>query len=248
MIQTGIFDVFHIRYNAAHSEAEKETFPFLKEEKYPTIITYTATRWAQLLKPKYMPEGVISFQASDCYRFVLFNKDVDICLCGPKDTCQMQEAISTLELGSLNTDEKHRIKTIGDHVHRTAKSFFKSEGEMKYKGDPMNDIENARCEPCENGAPKLTSWEIESRLVMVPDWEIFELNNIHRLKRIFAFNNFKEALIFCNKAGTLAEEQGHHPAILTEWGKVTITFWTHKIKGLHANDFLMAAKTDLLYK
>jgi len=64
---------------------------------------------------------------------------------------------------------------------------------------------------------------------------------------MFTIPNFVEALNFTNKVGALAESEGHHPALLTEWGKVTVTWWTHKIGGLHRNDFIMAAKTDQLY-
>jgi 4a-hydroxytetrahydrobiopterin dehydratase len=74
-----------------------------------------------------------------------------------------------------------------------------------------------------------------------------EQDHIKRLQRAFKFKNFAEALQFTNQVGALAEEEGHHPALLTEWGKVTVTWWTHKIKGLHRNDFIMAAKTDELY-
>jgi len=81
----------------------------------------------------------------------------------------------------------------------------------------------------------------------VPDWQIVERDQIKRLERAFKFKNFVEALQFTNRVGELAEEEGHHPALLTEWGRVTVTWWTHKIKGLHQNDFIMAAKTDGLY-
>ena len=64
---------------------------------------------------------------------------------------------------------------------------------------------------------------------------------------MFRFSNFAEALTFTDKVGELAETEGHHPAILTEWGRVTVTWWTHKIRGLHRNDFIMAAKTDQIY-
>ena len=60
--------------------------------------------------------------------------------------------------------------------------------------------------------------------------------------------DFAEALEFTNDVGAIAEEEGHHPAILTEWGRVTVTWWTHKIRGLHRNDFIMAAKTDQIYE
>jgi 4a-hydroxytetrahydrobiopterin dehydratase len=80
----------------------------------------------------------------------------------------------------------------------------------------------------------------------IPDWTLAEAEGVNRLERIFRFSNFAQALNFTNRVGALAEEEGHHPAILTEWGKVTISLWTHKIRGLHRNDFVMAAKIDAL--
>jgi 4a-hydroxytetrahydrobiopterin dehydratase len=69
-----------------------------------------------------------------------------------------------------------------------------------------------------------------------------------RLRRVLSFDDFAQALEFTKKAGELADEEGYHPALLTEWGRTTVTWWTHKIKGLHRNDFVMAAKTDELYQ
>jgi 4a-hydroxytetrahydrobiopterin dehydratase len=80
----------------------------------------------------------------------------------------------------------------------------------------------------------------------VPDWAIVEREGIPRLERVFSFRSFAEALRFTNRVGALAEAEGHHPAILTEWGRVTVTLWTHKIGGLHRNDFILAAKIDSL--
>ena len=80
----------------------------------------------------------------------------------------------------------------------------------------------------------------------VPEWQVVEREGIKRLERVFRFPNFAQALAFTNRVGEQAEEEGHHPALLTEWGKVTVTWWTHKIGGLHRNDFIMAAKTDEL--
>ncbi len=82
---------------------------------------------------------------------------------------------------------------------------------------------------------------------MIPEWQIVERENIQRLERTFKFKNFVQAVAFTNQVAEIAEAEGHHPAILTEWGKVTVTWWTHKIKGLHRNDFIMAAKTDRLF-
>jgi predicted aldo/keto reductase-like oxidoreductase len=126
--EKNIFDLFQIRYNPAHRGAEKECFPlFNKIEKpalKPGVVSYTATRWGQLLNAKHMPEGESPLKASDCYRFSLSNTDVDICLCGPKNMDQMQTALTSLDLGPLDADEIKRIKSIGDHVHSHAKSFF----------------------------------------------------------------------------------------------------------------------------
>jgi predicted aldo/keto reductase-like oxidoreductase len=125
LAEDGIFDLFHIRYNAAHRGAEKETFPYLDgDEDRPGIVSYTATRWAQLLNPKKMPPGEPAPSASECYRFVLSNPAVDICICGPKNTAQMREGLLTLELGLLNQEELERMRKIGDHVHAHTRKFF----------------------------------------------------------------------------------------------------------------------------
>ncbi len=104
-----------------------------------------------------------------------------------------------------------------------------------------------KCVPCRGGEPTVTELEIKGFHPQVLEWEVIELNNIKRLERVFRFKNFKEALEFTNKIGDIAEQEGHHPVIVTEWGKVKVSWWTHKIKGLHQNDFIMAAKTDELY-
>lgn len=104
-----------------------------------------------------------------------------------------------------------------------------------------------RCVACRGGEPTLTDSEIGELHPQVPEWLITKRDGIKRLERKFTFQNFAEALAFTSKVGEIAEEEGHHPAILTEWGRVTVTWWTHKIKGLHRNDFVMAAKTDRLY-
>jgi len=94
----------------------------------------------------------------------------------------------------------------------------------------------------------LTEEEIKEYKSQIPDWEIAEENGVKRLRRAYKFRNFREALAFTNKIGELAEEQDHHPQIITEWGKVTLSWWTHVVDGLHLNDFIMAAKSDQAYK
>ena len=110
----------------------------------------------------------------------------------------------------------------------------------------MSELSEMKCTACRGGEPTLTEAEIAELRPQVPDWQLVEREGIKRLERVFGFRNFAEALAFTNAVGGLAEEEGHHPALLTEWGKVTVTWWTHKIGGLHQNDFIMAARTDEL--
>ena len=112
----------------------------------------------------------------------------------------------------------------------------------------MAELQESKCVPCRGGEPTLTESEISKLTPQVPQWQVVERDNIKRLERLFKFKNFAQALKFTDAVGELAEAEGHHPAILTEWGRVTVTFWTHKIKGLHNNDFIMAAKSDKLYE
>jgi len=112
----------------------------------------------------------------------------------------------------------------------------------------METLTQMRCVACRRDAPTVTDAEIAEFLPQVPDWEIVELDGIKRLRRVFALDDFSQALEFTNKVGELAEEEGHHPALETEWGRTTVIWWTHKIKGLHRNDFIMAARTDELYQ
>ena len=110
----------------------------------------------------------------------------------------------------------------------------------------MAELRQLKCVPCRGGEPTLTETEIAEMMSQVPEWQVLEVGGEKRLQRTFKFKNFTQALAFTNQVGELAEEQDHHPALLTEWGKVTVTWWTHKIGGLHKNDFIMAAKTDQL--
>jgi len=104
-----------------------------------------------------------------------------------------------------------------------------------------------KCVACRGGEPTLTDAEIVELHPQVPLWPVIEMDGIKRIERTFKFKNYIEALAFTNKVGEIAESEGHHPAILTEWGRITVTWWTHKIKGLHWNDFIMGAKTDQTY-
>jgi 4a-hydroxytetrahydrobiopterin dehydratase len=102
----------------------------------------------------------------------------------------------------------------------------------------MINLAAGKCVACRGGEPTLTDAEIDDLLPRV---------RMKRLEKVFKFKNFLQALEFTNKVGAIAEEENHHPLIITEWGKVTLQWWTHKIGGLHKNDFIMAAKADEMY-
>lgn len=103
-----------------------------------------------------------------------------------------------------------------------------------------------KCEACRADAPQINQDELKQLIREIPDWRVEVRKGIMQLEREFKFKNFREAIAFTNRVGELAEEVGHHPALLTEWGQVTVTWWTHKIRGLHKTDFIMAARTDRL--
>jgi 4a-hydroxytetrahydrobiopterin dehydratase len=112
----------------------------------------------------------------------------------------------------------------------------------------MNELKQMTCEVCRAGAPKVTAEETAEYLKQIPSWIILERDGVKRLEHVYKFKNFVNALDFTNKVSEIAEAEGHHPAILTEWGSVGVAWWTHKIHGLHRNDFIMAAHTDDIYK
>jgi 4a-hydroxytetrahydrobiopterin dehydratase len=111
----------------------------------------------------------------------------------------------------------------------------------------MPSLNGMKCVACRKGEPTLTGPEIDELHPQVPEWQVLEREGIKRLERAFKFENFTQALAFTNKVGQIAEAEGHHPVLVTEWGRATVSWWTHKIKGLNRNDFIMAAKTDELY-
>ena len=113
---------------------------------------------------------------------------------------------------------------------------------------PVETLSEQRCVACNRDAPTVTDAEIADLHPQIPDWELVELDGVMQLRRVFPCRDFAESLAFTNAIGELAEEEGHHPALLTEWGRTTVAWWTHKLKGLHRNDFIMAAKTEALYR
>jgi 4a-hydroxytetrahydrobiopterin dehydratase len=111
----------------------------------------------------------------------------------------------------------------------------------------MNELKSMSCTQPKRGDPSLNTAEIEKYMPQVPDWEIVEVEDVKQITRMFKFPDFESALKFTNRIGELAEQEDHHPAILTEWGKVTVTWWTHAVNGLHLNDLITAAKSDQIY-
>ena len=108
----------------------------------------------------------------------------------------------------------------------------------------MTELAAQACEACRADAPLVSDDELAELLREIPDWTPIARDGVMQLERVFKFRNFKQALAFTNRVGEIAEEVGHHPALLTEWGKVTVTWWSHEAGGLHKNDFIMAARTD----
>jgi len=111
----------------------------------------------------------------------------------------------------------------------------------------MSDLLQMKCVACRAGEPTVMDSEIDVLHPQIPEWQVKEVDGVKRLERLFKFKNFVQALEFTNKVGAIAEEEDHHPLIITEYGKTTINWWTHKIKGLHKNDYIMAARTDELF-
>ena len=107
----------------------------------------------------------------------------------------------------------------------------------------MNQLSKKKCTPCQGGIPPLGETEISQYLIRLTNWQVVEQ---HHLLKSFTFPDFKSALAFVNQIGVLAEEENHHPNINFTWGKVEVSIWTHKIDGLHENDFILAAKIDRL--
>lgn len=109
------------------------------------------------------------------------------------------------------------------------------------------NLSEKTCTACKADAPKATDEQIQQALDELPDWKLLQVDGIDQLQRVYKVKNFVDAMALTHAIGELAEEFNHHPALLTEWGKVTVNWWTHKIKGLHENDLIMAAKTEKLF-
>jgi 4a-hydroxytetrahydrobiopterin dehydratase len=112
----------------------------------------------------------------------------------------------------------------------------------------MSELVQLHCVMVTPRTPRLDQKEIDRLIPQIPDWQIVSKDDVPRLEKVFRFKDFNEALIFTNRVGQIADAENHHPAVLTEWGKVTVSWWTHAIHGLHLNDFIMSARTDNLMK
>lgn len=115
--RSGDFDIVHFRYNAAHTGAERDIFPHLPPENRPGIVVYTATSWKQLLNPKKVPPGEKTPSAGDCYRFVLTNPAVDVCMTGPADAAQMEHALAALGKGPMSDEEMAWMRRVGAAIY-----------------------------------------------------------------------------------------------------------------------------------
>ncbi len=108
-------------------------------------------------------------------------------------------------------------------------------------------LSEKHCSACRSDSPPLRPEELDRALTELPGWNVEQVEGIKRLVQTYKFKDFVQAMAFTQAIGALAEEYGHHPALLTEWGRVKVSWWTHKIKGLHENDAIMAAKTGQLF-
>ena len=111
----------------------------------------------------------------------------------------------------------------------------------------MRNYESKVCVACHSNAPKSTKAEINEFLKNYVEWELLEDNQTPQLKRIYKFNDYLSAVDFTKKIANISEKENHHPSIMLEWDKVTVRWWTHKIKGLHENDLIMSAKTEEIF-
>ena len=111
----------------------------------------------------------------------------------------------------------------------------------------MDELAKLHCSLIGATTPRLNEHDVNQLKAKLPGWVTYEKDAELHLEKVYEFEDFRKAIAFTNQVAQVANEEDHHPALLTEWGKVTVTWWTHKIKGLHQNDFIMAAKTEQIY-
>lgn len=110
----------------------------------------------------------------------------------------------------------------------------------------MDDLAKASCVPCRGGEPPLGRHEADALMPLVPGWSVVERDGVARLVREFAFGDFRSAMAFAVKVGALADAEDHHPDLHVSWGRLVVETWTHAVKGMHRNDFILAAKIGRL--
>jgi len=110
----------------------------------------------------------------------------------------------------------------------------------------VNDLIQQKCKACRPGELPLVGSEIAELMQQLDGWNLVEEGSLSKLEKVFKFKNYQRSLEFTNQVAQMAEKEDHHPLIVLEWGRVTVQWWTHVVKGLHKNDFIMAAKTDAL--
>ena len=111
----------------------------------------------------------------------------------------------------------------------------------------MNDLATSSCEACRIDAPIVSDDEASLLINEIEGWDLIN-DGIKKLKKEFSFSDYSDSVDFLNKVADMADKEDHHPQIILEWGKVTVFWWSHKIKGLHKNDFICAAKTNKISK
>ncbi len=111
----------------------------------------------------------------------------------------------------------------------------------------MRDLASKTCEACRIDAPKVSDDEASLLIKEIEGWDVID-EGVKKLKKEFSFSNYNDSVDFSNKVADMADKEDHHPQIILEWGKVTVIWWSHKIKGLHKNDFICAAKTNKISK
>ena len=108
------------------------------------------------------------------------------------------------------------------------------------------DLASERCEACHKDSPQVPPEDEQALLVAIPEWTLMEVKGVKRLRRVIRVESWRPAMALTNRIADLADETDHHPRLVTEWGRVTVDWWTHAIRGLHRNDFVMAARVDAL--
>jgi 4a-hydroxytetrahydrobiopterin dehydratase len=111
----------------------------------------------------------------------------------------------------------------------------------------VSDLASSTCEACRIDAPKVSDDEVSLLINEIEGWDVID-EGVKKLKKEFNFSSYSDSKDFTNKVADMADQEDHHPQIILEWGKVTVIWWSHKIKGLHKNDFICAAKTNNISK